>query len=290
MAAAAPNEEFGSSRNATATRQPPPESFSEFHLLVEGRRVRMPRRMSQAAAFLVSHPDQAAFESVAKIAKSADVPPPTLVRFAQSIGFDGFSQLRILFQRRLLLNDSVPEVRSQTSGDLMHQFSQAAARSIRSLDAATSRSMIERAVKILTPAHTIFLVGWGRSAVASFFLSHTLNVFGLRNILVGANLGMATETIDFAGTRDAALITNLAPSDTNVAAQAARLRERGVPVVLITDTLSSSLVRDAAAWFEVTEGAVSGFQTLAGLMCLALTLATAVRDRRQTEVSLQAKS
>ncbi len=87
---------------------------------------------------------------------------------------------------------------------------------------------------------------------------------------------MAAETIDFAGTRDAALIMGLAPSDRNAErASKCSLARAGRAHVLMTDSPSSYVAEDAAAWFEAKVDPVSGPQTLAALMCLALTLTAA---------------
>jgi DNA-binding MurR/RpiR family transcriptional regulator len=59
------------------------------------------QRLKQLATFALEHPEDVAFGTVAGIAEHAGVQPSTLVRFAKSLGYDGFSHLQQIFRDRL---------------------------------------------------------------------------------------------------------------------------------------------------------------------------------------------
>ena len=61
----------------------------------------LPKRLRQAAAFALDHPDEVALGTAARIAARAEVQASTLVRFAQALGFAGFSDLQALFRAHL---------------------------------------------------------------------------------------------------------------------------------------------------------------------------------------------
>jgi DNA-binding MurR/RpiR family transcriptional regulator len=60
----------------------------------------LPKRIAQIAAYALDNPDETAFGTAASIAVSAGVQPSTLIRFAQHLGFDGFTSLQGVFRER----------------------------------------------------------------------------------------------------------------------------------------------------------------------------------------------
>jgi len=78
-----------------------PKNFEALRTLILERRRELPKRLAQVAAFALDHPDEIAFGTAASIAIEAQVQPSTLVRFAQTFGFDGFSALQAVFRARL---------------------------------------------------------------------------------------------------------------------------------------------------------------------------------------------
>ncbi|HET9147239.1 MAG TPA: RpiR family transcriptional regulator, partial [Acetobacteraceae bacterium] len=79
----------------------PPRSFESLRAHMLARHEAMPKRLSQVARFALDHPDQMALSTVAELAAAATVQPSTLVRFAQSLGYSGFSELQQVFRSQL---------------------------------------------------------------------------------------------------------------------------------------------------------------------------------------------
>ena len=88
-----------------------PGDFEALRALVLARREALPKRVAQAALYLIDNADEIAFATTAEIARKAGVQPSTLVRFAQTIGFRGFSDLQQLFRSRL--RQSFPDYRER---------------------------------------------------------------------------------------------------------------------------------------------------------------------------------
>ena len=79
------------------------------------------RRLQQITRFAMSHPNDMALETIAVIAERAEVPPSSLIRFAKSFGFSGFSKMQKVFQQCLVDSSSDYRKRVQT---LNRQLSQ----------------------------------------------------------------------------------------------------------------------------------------------------------------------
>ena len=78
-----------------------PRDFDTLRATILERRGVLPKRIAQIAAYALDNPDDIAFGTAASIATSAGVQPSTLIRFAQQLGFDGFTSMQAVFRERL---------------------------------------------------------------------------------------------------------------------------------------------------------------------------------------------
>ena len=59
-------------------------------------------RLLKIFRYAKRHPNKMSLETIAVIAQRAEVLPSSLIRFAKSLGFSGFSEMQKVFQQRLL--------------------------------------------------------------------------------------------------------------------------------------------------------------------------------------------
>ena len=95
----------------------PPQEFGKLRDLILEARKTMPKRLAQVAAYTTEFPDDVAFGTVSRISEQAAVQPSTLVRFAQALGYRGFSELQAVFQQRLRDRPNNYEARLQAFGE-----------------------------------------------------------------------------------------------------------------------------------------------------------------------------
>ena len=62
------------------------------------RQTRLSRRLQQVARFFLNHPEEVAINTLVRLATLAQVPPPTITRFAKEMGFQGFADLQTVFR------------------------------------------------------------------------------------------------------------------------------------------------------------------------------------------------
>ena len=58
------------------------------------------KRLQQVAVYILDRHHSAAFDTVAVIADKVQVPPSTLIRFANAFNFSGFNEMKQLFRDR----------------------------------------------------------------------------------------------------------------------------------------------------------------------------------------------
>jgi DNA-binding MurR/RpiR family transcriptional regulator len=268
-----------------------PRDFAALKALIIERAADMPKRLTQVATYAVENPDEVAFGTVASIALSADVQPSTLVRFAQALGYQGFSDLQDVFRSRLrdrVLNydERLEQLRGHARDGskaslLLDGFSDAAARSLSALKEKIDPQQLEQAVKMLATAETIYLVGLRRSFPITSYMSYAFGKLGVKNMLIDAVGGLAAEDISFATPQDRILAISFTPYASETISLAQRAAARGVPIVAITDSPFSPLASVASLWFEIQEANFEGFRSMSATLSLAMTLTVAVAEQRK---------
>ncbi|MBI1292078.1 SIS domain-containing protein [bacterium] len=267
-----------------------PSDFEALRAMVIERRDALPRRIAQIAAYALDNPDEVAFGTAASIAASAGVQPSTLIRFAQNLGFDGFTSLQGIFQERLRERNYSYEERlkalrgnahgqTQTRG-ILDGFVAAASRSLDAVARNIDDDRLEQAVDVLKGAQTIYLLARRRSYPIASYMAYALGKLKIRYQMIESSAGLDPEILSFATPRDAVVAVSFSPYASTTIDSARNLAQHGVPVVAITDSAFSPLAEAATVWFEVAESDCAGFRSLAATMALAMALAVAVAERR----------
>lgn len=269
-----------------------PQDFESLRSLIVLRREELPRRLAQVAEFALEQPDKVAFGTVAELAGLAGVQPSTLVRFAQTLGFSGFSDLQEVFRARL--RDRWPdygerlkslEARAKAGGSLalLDGFAEAGMASLARLREDASGEDLDKVASILAAARRIGLLGQRRVFPVTFYLAYACAKLGVETQLLDNRGGLLSEEARFLGTEDALLAVSFTPYTPETIEVAAAVAERGVPVVAITDSPFSPLIRSARAWVEVVEADYGAFRSLSATMTVAITVAVTVAELRRAD-------
>ncbi len=276
--------------NAEAQRTAP-RDFASLRALILARAPQLPRRLTQVASYALENPDEIAFGTAAGIAARAGVQPSTLVRFSQTLGYDGFSDLQGVFRSRLrervpTYEERLEQLRkhghaASEAGALLDGFSDAAARSLAEFRSRIDAPAVDRAVEILAGAETIYLLGLRRSFPITAYMAYAMGKLGVRNILVDGVAGMGAEQAGFISGGDAMLAISFTPYASETVALARAAQEKGAHIVSITDSAFSPIAPIADVWLEVVEANFEGFRSMTATMALAMTLTVGVAGRRR---------
>ncbi|WP_432285661.1 MurR/RpiR family transcriptional regulator [Aminobacter sp. BA135] len=268
-----------------------PRDFEALRALILDRRESLPKRIAQVAAYALDNPDEIAFGTAASIASSAGVQPSTLIRFAQHLGYDGFTSLQQVFRERLRERTTSYEERlTVVRGDaddgtsnrrIVDGFLAAASKSIDVMSRNIDDETLDRAVDLLNGAETIYILARRRSYPVASYIAYALGKLGVRSQLIESASGLSPEIISFATPRDAVIAISFSPYASATVEEARVLSANGVPVVAITDSAFSPLAQFARVWFEVAEADFGGFRSLAATMALAMGLTVGVAELRR---------
>ncbi len=267
-----------------------PRDFKSLRALIVARRDLMPKRLVQVADFAVDHPQEIAFGRVADLASQAGVQPSTLVRFAQTLGYSGFSDLQAVFraharQRWPDYRERLESLHEQAGENadpaaLLHGFLHAARVSIDHLEQTIDREALGAAVELLAGARSICLLGTRRVYPVAVYLAYALGKLGARCEIADHAGGLSQRQVELLDLGDAVLAVSFTPYAGETLELAQLAARRGVPVVAITDSPFSPLAQIARVWMEVAETDLSGFRSLSATLALSTALCVALVERR----------
>ena len=261
------------------------EAFRDRLLALNGQ---LPRRLQQCADHVATHLDRIALSTVAQVAHGAGVPPSAVMRFCQIMGFTGFAEMQRLF--RDALSRSAPDYATRLANlkgggagqpsTLVAEFVEAGRQSMEALARDLNEGSLNQAVAILAQARTIHLAGFRRSFPVASYLAYVFDKLGVAAVLHDGVAGLGQRSALQTG--DALLAITFAPYSDETLALAAHVRDKGLPVVVLTDPPASALAGLADTILTVTEIDFGAFRSLSAAIALALSLAVAVAARRET--------
>lgn len=267
------------------------ETFEDLRIRIADAQTALPKRLAQAATYVLAHPEDMALGTAASVSKSARVQPSTLVRLAQHLGYDGFSDLQLVFRERLKRRASTYEERlvqlkdkataETIEGAVLYGFVAAAQKSIERASSGLGDFEFAKAVSVLARAETIYLIARRRSYPITAHLTYAFTKLRIRTVHVDSSIGINAELVALARPTDAAFVCSFSPYASETIDLANALREQGVPIVAITDSAISPLAGLASVWLEITEHDYAGFRSIAASMAVASALPVAVAERRR---------
>lgn len=246
----------------------------------------LPRRLRQCADYIAANTDRIAVSTVAELAAGADVPPSALMRFCQILGFSGFSEMQKLFRDAYSPGwpDYATRLKNLKDGSggqpaaLLAEFVEAGRLSLEALAKSLDEAALAQAVDTLAAADTVHVVGLRRAFPVASYLAY---VFDKMSVPAMLHDGVGKLDHRFAlRPGDAVLAITFAPYSEETLSLAAEARGKGLPVVALTDRLTSPLARHASAVLTVTEVDFGAFRSLSATIAMAIALAVAVGSAR----------
>ncbi len=269
-----------------------PQTYPELRSrLLEHQR--LSPRLRQIGSYAMANPNVMALETISQIAERAEVAPSSLIRFAQALGYPGFSQMQKVFREGLL--ESIPDYqarlqagkqREQVPGDTrLAHFTQGAEVSLRQLEESVSDEQLHAAVALLAEANRIHVLAHRRSFPVASYLAYALNHLNQPTHLLDGIGGLLQEQVKTVLEGDLLLAISFKPYAPEVREVVEKVARQGARVLVITDSPLSPLVPHAALHLEVRESEVSGFRTLSSTLCLALALVVGLGNHLEQEAA-----
>jgi DNA-binding MurR/RpiR family transcriptional regulator len=257
-------------------------SYEELKEAITVGYPRMSPQLQRIARFALEKPHDLALGTVAAVAKATDVQPSSMIRFANALGFSGFSQMQQVFQGHLVersasYRERIDQMRrvgrsSERAAGVLHQFVGDAVAELSRLEENVHADDMKAAVRLLADAKQIHVLAQRRAFPVACYLGYALNQLELPVRLLDGLGGMLHEFARTIGPGEVLLAASFRSYSPDVIATAGACRERGAQVVAITDSTLSPLKPVADVCFELGDDSGQAFRSLVGPLCLAQAL------------------
>ncbi|WHQ75702.1 MurR/RpiR family transcriptional regulator [Pantoea sp. Lij88] len=249
------------------------------------------KRLKQVARYILDNSNSIAFDTVASIAQQADVPPSTLIRFANAFGFSGFNEMKQVFRQhlmeetvnyteraRLFRQTSTDDSASapESPAEILNVFTMVNSQALQQLAMQVNPEQLNKAVKLLNEAENIYVIGLRRSFSVASYLVYALRHLERRAFLIDGLGGMFTEQLSLVNPKDVVIAISYSPYAREAVEVVEMGAKRGAHQIAITDSQVSPLAAFSDVCFVVREAQVDGFRSQVASLCLAQTLAVSL--------------
>ena len=243
-------------------------------------------RLRLIAEFALDHPTDMALGTVAEVAARAKVQPSAIVRFAHAMGYGGFTELQQVFRTRLVAG-AVPSYRERIDGlrrdgrfrdshgphELLERFASEGTASLENLQVSVREDDLARAIDLMGRAATVYVLGLGGSFPVAAHLTYVLRRLGRRAVLLDGLGNVLADHVLTATRRDVMIAISFRPYNPETVQLLPEFVARGVPAIVVTDSLLSPIVNGAEVVFEIPDMPEAALRTMVAPMCLAQSLA-----------------
>jgi DNA-binding MurR/RpiR family transcriptional regulator len=261
----------------------PPTTYGELKDAIGQSYPDMSKQLQRIARFALERPNELALGTVAAVAEATEVQPSAMIRFANALGYRGFSEMQQVFRGHLVerstsYRERIDQLRrKQLNGQrgpagVVHQLVGDAVTDLGHLEEALDEARVRRAVKLLAQAQRVYVLAQKRAFPLAAYLAYALGQLELRAQLLDGAGGMLQQNLRDIGPREVLVVASFRNYTEEVVEAARACKARGVPVIAITDGPLSPLVAGATVCFELPDDSTRPFRSLVAPMCLAQAL------------------
>ena len=226
------------------------------------------------AAAIVAEPTLPAFGSVSDLAQHVGTSRPSIVRFAQKLGFEGYPELQEHVRGGLTLGPTRPSDRIREAESSTTQGSIGEA--IASVFAALEGERIESLAAPIVAANQVWVLSGETSKAGGAAFHSGLSMLRKGTIFLGG--GSLEPNLSSAGAGDTAVVFDFYRYRRSVTTATRILADAGVTIVAVTDSPLSPLVALADRWCTIQVPAIGPFDSSAPVVLLAELLVAQVAN------------
>ena len=243
----------------------------------------MSNQLQRIARFALEKPHDLALGTVAVVADATQVQPSAMIRFANALGYGGFSEMQQVFRGHLVersasYRERIDQLRrkplngQRAPAGVLHQLVGDSVAELGQLEESIREADMSAAVKLVAGAQRIHVLAQRRAFPVASYLAYALGQLELKTHLLDGAGGMLGENLRSVDAHDVLLVASFRNYSPEVVEAAVTCSRRGVSVVAITDGPLSPLVNPAKVCFQLADDSSRPFRSLVAPLCLAQAL------------------
>jgi DNA-binding MurR/RpiR family transcriptional regulator len=244
---------------------------------IDGQYGALSRQEQRAADFILDHLDDLAVYNATELARHSGVSKATVSRLFRRLGFSDSAEVRE--HARGLRNQGAPLGGVGAAAGTPSALAAHAAKeqeNLARLLATLDDGRLDAAARLIAAAGEVVVVGLRNSYPLALHLRQQL-AQARDHVRLAPNPGQSLgEDLAGLGERDVVVLVGFRRRPSGFALILQTLRERGVPVVLVSDSSARRHAEGATHWLECPVDSVSAFDSYGAAMSLVNLLASGV--------------
>ena len=272
----------------------------DLRSLVQSAYPGLPDNQRKVADVLLQRLREVPFLSVNDLEDLSGASKATVVRLAQSLGFSGYLELRERLregaQSELSEGERLPLLSGKSGEETLTAVARQDVKNINQTIAQIDRAVFVRVAGMVLKAAHAYTFGLGISSLLARMLSYSLNQVAVRSTPFGHEHETFFEQIHQVSPSDVAFAFSFHPYSRETIDTARALASKGVPVVAVTDRITSPVCFVSKAVLPIASQNLLFTNSISAVSVLinALTTEVALRSKnratdnlRETEELLQ---
>lgn len=250
----------------------------------------LPENQRKVANYILHRPSELAFHTADSLSRKLSVSKATVVRFAQSVGFDGFTPLQneVLEALRADLMAS-----GYTIGPAEERIRNSTLRAVAETEIENINETIRRfekkafndAVSVLLQARRVYTAGVGISSILAQLFAYQLRLVAVDAHPISADHMRFIELLSLAGKKDVFVGFSFQPYSRETVDAASFARDRGCGVIAVTDSLTAPISFHASRTLTVRTKNLLYTNSVSAVSMVMNALVTEIAIKKKHEIT-----
>lgn len=211
-----------------------------------------------------------ALQSIGDIATRLSISKTTLMRFAKTCGFSGYTEFKRALQKEVFLDVSPAKKMDEIiSGDISistKRLCEQEVDNITSTYEGIDEKALARVTELIIAAREINTLSWGVTGNIADIFALRMRLMGIRCNTIRRNHGTLMEESVMLKKGDFVLVFEIPPYNTEVIETVRKLYDKGCKLVVVTDSPRCPITEYCEFSFYCTTGAMFFGNSLTGLL------------------------
>lgn len=233
--------------------------------IIQDKLALMTDSQQKIGIFILDNPHLVASLSAAEFAKEVGVSDATIVRFAQEIGFSGFTEMKNSIKQSMRGHSPYVNFLPYATNELQQQHNQIAklgkadTQSLENLFANYDATLIETAIQSICNADKIYFMALGSAMILQDLLSIHLNHMGFNVIEASQHNSPNFEKLANITSNDLLIAISFPRYSLNTCKAVEFANEQGAAILGITDKITSPIASGATIALTVPTNSTESF-------------------------------
>lgn len=261
--------------------------YKQIKEKIKGKYSSLPRNQKKVADYFIDNFDKIPFLNVHDIAKSTGTSVASVVRFAQSVGFEGFSEIRDAVAETLqnqMNNQTIFPLFDKHSieEDLLTEVANVDIMNINNTLNLIERKTFDDVINRIQKADRVFTAGLGISYLLSEILAYQLTQVGIDSTVLKHTHTLFHEQVLFMNKKDLLIVFSFPPYSKETVEAASFAKNRNIDVIAITNKHASPITFFTKANLIVKSENMLFTNSFAAISVLINAIATACALKRKS--------